>query len=107
MSNNRKSKRLNPFTSERGDNGCFKRKCGSNAHNDLEDPAGAKFLVDLRKGKKLSKENYDNLLKNSVISRNTHYICRNCLQKCECMKDHNEINNDQEDFILEGKNREK
>jgi len=62
---------------DRDENGRFGRTCGSVLHDG---DRGSLHITDLRKGKGISAKNYQLLLKQGVVLKYTHYICRDCLQ---------------------------
>ena len=62
----------------RNEDGRYGRRCSSLMHDG---ESSSLYLTDLRKRKAISKRKYDMLLEKGVISKLSHYICTNCLEK--------------------------
>lgn len=82
----------------RNEDGRYGRRCSSLMHDG---ESSSLYLTDLRKRKAISKRKYDMLLEKGVISRSSHYICKNCLEKGtqddECvLKETEDKKNDQQ-----------
>ena len=59
----------------RNDHGRFKNTCGSAIHDSSEDGMIGNYLIDLRKGKKLSKKCLESLIEAGICGISTSYIC--------------------------------
>lgn len=70
----RRSKRLNDDT--RDLQGQFKRKCGSSVHYMYGDEEES--LINLNSKKNIQFAQYDELIANKIITRDTNFICKMC-----------------------------
>ena len=61
--------------------GKFERRCGSLIYG--KETNQSLYLIDLQKRKKISFSDAENLLTNNIITRNTKYICKSCLEKAK------------------------
>jgi len=78
-------------------NKCFQRLCGSILHDKDSESFN---LINLNKGKKITRKDYDAMLHLNIVTKSTRYICTPCFEKAKQRIANTVIPVDDDDFEL-------
>lgn len=79
MTSKRQSVRLHPYLENRDEKGRFKKKCGAQGHINLDPETIAIYSLTARK--KVTISQYQKLIDNNIVTSETAYICKHCVDR--------------------------